>query len=562
MAKALGITPSTVQGWRKRDVIPENRHEAIVKAAEKKGIELDPALLSASGGDAGTSQAGVEPASTASETAMEVVSTAATSAEAASTDAMTEEASAATAKASDPAQPESAGGSVEETPSASAEAGAEPASPWSSAATAEKEASAAPASKATAPPKKMPDEEQESKIVITPPPPRSGGSGVAMLALVVALAGVASPFWGPMIVGDGDQGRTDEAVEAAGTAAAENAAAIAALRDEIAGVPTTGVDQAVLDRLAALEGAADGAGEELAPARLDALTDQIARLAERVESLETTGSDAGDTGAAIIAVETSVGTVADRLADVSQTLGLLRTRIEALEAVSTADSSLRGAVGDLADRVDGLTAESEAAVARLEALTATVTQETEADVSTQAMMLAVGQLRTALDQGRPYLSPLTTLASLTAGDPSLDEAVTMLFPGSTVGVKTRDRLGSEFPNVSRSIVEAATVGDDAPIHLRVWAALSGLVNVRPAPGEVEGTDPLAILATAEGRLLQDDLGGAIQALSGLEGRPLATAAVWIAEAQQRLDAEDALDRLADATIGRLAVPPVAVGGEG
>ena len=47
MAQKLGVPVSTVQGWKERGAIPANRREEVMAAAERHGIALEPADLSA-----------------------------------------------------------------------------------------------------------------------------------------------------------------------------------------------------------------------------------------------------------------------------------------------------------------------------------------------------------------------------------------------------------------------------------------------------------------------------------------------------------------------------------
>lgn len=56
MASKLGIPVTTVQGWKKRQAIPANRHDEIRKAAETHGIALDDVLLVASAQDASSDE--------------------------------------------------------------------------------------------------------------------------------------------------------------------------------------------------------------------------------------------------------------------------------------------------------------------------------------------------------------------------------------------------------------------------------------------------------------------------------------------------------------------------
>ena len=86
-----------------------------------------------------------------------------------------------------------------------------------------------------------------------------------------------------------------------------------------------------------------------------------------------------------------------------------------------------------------------------------------------------------------------------------------------------------------------------------------LVTVRPAPGEVEGTDTNAVLARAEGRLQRGDLAGAVEAVKGLNGPAASALAAWRTQAEARLSAESALQSLSALAVQRLSAATGAAG---
>jgi hypothetical protein len=74
--------------------------------------------------------------------------------------------------------------------------------------------------------------------------------------------------------------------------------------------------------------------------------------------------------------------------------------------------------------------------------------------------------------------------------------------------------------------------------------------VRPV-GEVEGDSARARIARAEARMQDGNLAGAIEALQGLQGDAAEAAQPWVADAQARLAAEEALADLTRRTLARL-----------
>ena len=71
-------------------------------------------------------------------------------------------------------------------------------------------------------------------------------------------------------------------------------------------------------------------------------------------------------------------------------------------------------------------------------------------------------------------------------------------------------------------------------------------------GEVEGDSARARIARADARLDNDDLAGAVEALSGLHGDAAAIAETGVADATARLAGEETLSELTRRTLARLA----------
>jgi hypothetical protein len=174
------------------------------------------------------------------------------------------------------------------------------------------------------------------------------------------------------------------------------------------------------------------------------------------------------------------------------------------------------------------------------------------DSATQALVLAIGQLRSAVDTGQPYAQQLAALRALAAGIDETVDDLAALAPRSATGIPDRDALKAGFPDMAQAVRDAVLLPADAGLMEQVIAKVEGLVTVRPAPGEVEGDDVGAILARAEGRLETGDLSGSVGALALLEGDAAEAAAPWRRSVEARLAAEAALRNLNSFVIARLA----------
>ncbi|HIP79243.1 MAG TPA: hypothetical protein EYH07_12350, partial [Kiloniellaceae bacterium] len=350
MAKDLGVAVSTVQGWKERESIPANRHDQIRAAAQKKGLALDAALLRASA----LPEAGSTPPPVIEAEAKEVKTA---DVRAAETPAAEKPSAGTTEKA--------AQGATSSMASRSSQASRAAAAPAQSA-TSERAAKPEPAAK------------PEQTGAASTPGRRSGSllPGLVLgvlLAVAIAVATVYSRgYWLPLV--DPQSGQQQEAVA---TALQDLDARLAELQ---AALPpdTSEAVSAVNDRLSTLEAAvSQGAGQDPETrAALESLSASLARMTDRLQSLEESQAAAGIPTEAL----------SNRLSSEAARLD------ELLTAQSELVARLEQAERDLA-----------AAAANRDA--APGSQET-------LLLLAMLQLRDAIRGSGPYEEPLRMLQNL------------------------------------------------------------------------------------------------------------------------------------------------------
>ncbi|HAD26900.1 MAG TPA: hypothetical protein DCF61_14290, partial [Alphaproteobacteria bacterium] len=107
------------------------------------------------------------------------------------------------------------------------------------------------------------------------------------------------------------------------------------------------------------------------------------------------------------------------------------------------------------------------------------------------------------------------------------------------GIPSEATLRLQFPAAARAILNADKAGTDASWLNRLWASLRSLFMLRPT-GDVPGDDTAAIVARAEARLAAGDLYAAVQQLAALQGPAAAAAQDWLAPANARLAAQQAM----------------------
>lgn len=312
---------------------------------------------------------------------------------------------------------------------------------------------------------------------------------------------------------------------------------------------------------------ATGSANGIETERVEALEDRLAALERQTAAI----SESGGTAAGATALTTQLQAMDRRLSAIEQiATAELSSRVAAIggavDSLAADVARLDGALGnqrigltEARAAVTGLEERAEAVETQLADIAATQRRDgrridrlVASDSATQALVLAIGQLRTTIDTGQPYAQPLSALRALAAGIDETVDDLAALAPRAATGIPDRDALKTGFPAMAQAVREAVLVPADADWMTQAVARIEGLVTVRPAPGEVDGDDAKAVLARAEGRLNNGDLAGAVAAVELLEGDAAAAAAIWLRSAEARLAAEEALGNLNSFVIARLA----------
>lgn len=229
----------------------------------------------------------------------------------------------------------------------------------------------------------------------------------------------------------------------------------------------------------------------------------------------------------------------------------LAGRMEALEARLAAgrdpatDEAAAGAAAEREARRDAALRALTATVAALEARLERLRRGAAPSAGREgAMLLAIGQLRAALDRGRPFQRELEALRRIRGADGAADPIAAL----APAGIPTEAALVREFPARAAEAARAAFADGDGGWIDRSWARLSRLVTVRRVGADAPGDGASAVLARAEALLEAGDLAGAAAALAPLDGAPAEAMAAWRAGALARAAAETALARLAEAAL--------------
>ena len=556
MAKALGIAVTTVQGWKERGAIPLKRMAEIRESASRAGIDLEAALA--------------EPATEPP----------------------------AAIPGDEPAAPASAHARPDERLEAVA---AEKIAP-------SPEAGLRAAESAPPPPPQFD----------SPPPPRpleagrmrwawfGAGFGAAFVAgiIVAALLGIGGRG-GASTERQGALDRLQSRINSVTTQLEEqqkrqqaDAAqlqtrlnrieqaerAIGEQRERLAGLAASAA--ALAARIEKLDTDMKGLARRTpaSPDELKGLRAQLDALAKRVEALpkEAPGGEAlaalaaqmKQAGERVAALERRLGELAQARPGAESEMksaldkqaaeakaALEKQSAEAKAALERLAAETRAAGQKLAGEAEQLKKDLAALQSRVGTIDEQVRRAGSAVNETGTLIVALGQLRRAVQDGAAYRAALDAAQALGKERKEFEAGLAMLAARADQGVPTVAQLRQRFDKLSVGVLRAATEAKpDADVWDRIWARVSSLVTVRRT-GEVEGAGAAAVLSRAEAALARGDLAAAAKEMDTLAGPARAAAEAWLADARARLVTDAALAEIERAALGLLGRPEAAKRGQ-
>ncbi|MCW2249385.1 hypothetical protein M2352_005045 [Azospirillum fermentarium] len=219
--------------------------------------------------------------------------------------------------------------------------------------------------------------------------------------------------------------------------------------------------------------------------------------------------------------------------------GELQVRVGTLEkTIGTAAGGTDAGTKPLAERVASL----EQAVAGIDRRIA----DAVAPGNRVAGILAIRQLRTALNGSGPFDGELALMRLSGTADTSLAKALDQISPKAAQGILSRSDLAARYAVLVPSLLQADLSGSTAGISDTMWNWVSGISGVfgSAPPEEVTPENRTATTLARAALALEDgDLAIAVDRLAQLEGLPRDTVAPWLADARARLAAEQAVAAL-------------------
>lgn len=422
LASRLDIAVSTVQGWKARNHIPDNRWDDIIAAARADGVSLAPPDPS--------ERVEAEPAEPVSAWGPVGTQSKEEDNDMARQDVEDGE------KQADSAAPE----------------GTEPAHQ----------------------PDQLDPEEAKAPPPPPPAPPAKGASGVAWVALVlviVALFGVLTqsywqPAYGPAIAR-----HLENFFGPAPAAQTRDALAISALSEEVAAA--SAAIETINTRIAALEAAGeDGQSEELAAA--------LAPLRDRLSALEDRAGDAsaGGSGPAVdlAPLEEAVSALRSRLE-----AGLNRSETS-LQAFRAELETFADQMDATRSGIEGVGEQLSALEARLDEIEAGAGGPGAREA---ALVLAVSQVEARLAEGGGLDDSLEDLAALAPGTEAMNAHLQTLRGLGGLPVPTLSDLTLGFADIAARVDRAEKIGAAEGWLDETLAELSGLVSLRRVGADPE-----------------------------------------------------------------------------
>jgi hypothetical protein len=331
--------------------------------------------------------------------------------------------------------------------------------------------------------------------------------GIAASLLLVVVVGVLlSPFWAPAIrplLPWGEPSDTAKYETLAGRVAALEARPVTPAFDPEA---IKRAQSAQTQKLAALE---DDVGELRQGQQAAATKSALAQQSQRFDAAEAQSA-------------ARVATQAAEIAKMQQEL---------------AQRSTLGA--ELATRIDTLEHQLQAQ---------NDTQRREA-----VRLLALLQMREALETGRPFAAEYATFTRLVENDPELLGAALPLADGARNGIASPAELHQRV-----AALADLTANAPAPAAASSWweealNRIRALVRVQRIDGAGQ-TGPDTAVDAAQAALAKGDLAGAVAALDGPRGVSAPAIEAWLKLARQRLAAEAALTHLQSLLTAQLGTP--------
>jgi len=162
--------------------------------------------------------------------------------------------------------------------------------------------------------------------------------------------------------------------------------------------------------------------------------------------------------------------------------------------------------------------------------------ERKATAGKIVLSLELGNLKRAIDRGRPFAAELAQAQKLAGGGVDLDP----LLPFANSGVPTLADLRQQFKSVAYKMIDAEEAQSDGSIVDRLLAGAKSVVRVRKISHNAEDTSVEAVVARMETALSEDRLGDVLAQYKTLPAPVQDAGQDFIAKVEARNSVDQAL----------------------
>ncbi len=291
----------------------------------------------------------------------------------------------------------------------------------------------------------------------------------------------------------------------------------------------------------------DGVTTDKMKQRMDGLQNQARNIQSAVEQLATEAKSVGQValGEEGINLSSRISVLEEKLKGFDG-LDALMSRIQVLEStvpgqeqLAKSVDELRGVVQSGGTRItDGVERAKDAKTALGETMGGVSGNEMKA----AAMLLTLSQMRRSLDREQPFSDDLALVQKLAGQDnDELQGAIEKLAPYADSGVLSIGGLAGEFKGLAGEAVAASIAGEDLSLKDKAKARFNNVIQLEKDGKLLTGTETQAIIHNAEKYLNTGDAEKAIAELKKLDGKTAEQVQPFIQRAELSLLAKRVQD---------------------
>jgi len=196
----------------------------------------------------------------------------------------------------------------------------------------------------------------------------------------------------------------------------------------------------------------------------------------------------------------------------------LEKSVPGKEQITNSLNELKGIVGGLDGKMTALESKLSTVQDGKTALGQTLEGVSGQDLQAAAMLIVFSQFRDSLNRETPFEEDLLLLNKMVSDDnTALKESIARLAPHANKGVLSSAALSSEFKGLAGDIVASSLKGEDMSVKDKAMARLNALVKVEKDGELITGNPAQATVVEAQEMLNTGNIEGAVSILETLEG---------------------------------------------